>query len=162
MPSKSSKSRLLLVVGGALVIALAGFGIFNRQSSASDAVIVYKTPTCGCCGGWIEHLEANGFEVEVNDLDNLTGIKNVHHVPTGMRTCHTGLVGGYVVEGHVPAEFVQRLLDEKPDIEGIGVPGMPIGSPGIEGSYRESYDVLAFNSQGRTAVWGHVEGDPGR
>jgi len=86
----------------------------------------------------------------------------MHGVPPGLRTCHTGLIDGYVVEGHVPAEFVTRLLDEKPDIRGIGVPGMPIGSPGMEGPYRESYDVVAYSKTGQTAVFGHVEGDEGR
>lgn len=141
------------------MLAFVGFSLFGDQSQAAEVVTVYKTPTCGCCHKWVEHLEANGFEVETHDLDDLTGIKNVHQIPTGVRSCHTALVGGYAVEGHVPAEYVKRLLAEKPDIVGIGVPGMPAGSPGMEGPHSESYDVLAFNNKGRTAVWGHVEAD---
>jgi hypothetical protein len=151
-----------LVFAG-IVVALAGVVGFGLMSGTSDAqsVVVFKTPTCGCCGSWVDHLRDSGFEVDVRDLDNLSAIKAQYGVPQAMRTCHTALVDGYVVEGHVPARFVTKLLDERPDIAGIAVPGMPIGSPGMEvpGTPNAAYDVLAFNTSGKTAVFGHVEGD---
>ncbi len=156
-----STRRNLIIVVAVAAAGLLGFSIINGTSSAQE-ITVYKTPTCGCCGKWIDHLEEAGFEVVTHDVNDLTGIKNMHKIPPGLRTCHTGLVDGYVVEGHVPAHFVTQLLEQKPDIAGIGVPGMPIGSPGMEGAYNESYDVLAYTRDGRTAVFGHVEGDEGR
>ena len=158
---KGMTRRSLIAAVAVAVVAVGGFSLIGGTSSAKE-VVVYKTPTCGCCGKWVEHLEGAGYKVVVNDVNDLTGIKNMHGVPPGLRTCHTGLIEGYVVEGHVPAEFITRLLEEKPDIRGIGVPGMPIGSPGMEGPYRESYDVVAYSNTGQTAVFGHVEGDEGR
>jgi hypothetical protein len=155
-------TRRIVIIGVAVVAAaIVGFGFLKDTSSAKE-VLVYKTPTCGCCGKWVDHLKSAGYEVTTQDVNDLTGIKNMHKIPRGLRTCHTGLVDGYVIEGHVPARFVTQLLDQKPDIAGIGVPGMPIGSPGMEGAYNESYDVLAYTADGRTAVFGHVQGDPGR
>jgi hypothetical protein len=158
----TGKTRRLVIMGVAVAAAVVGgFGLLRDNSSAKE-ISVYKTPTCGCCGKWVDHLKAAGYEVITHDVNDLTGIKNMHKVPQGLRTCHTGLVDGYVVEGHVPARFVTQLLEQKPDVAGIGVPGMPIGSPGMEGAYNESYDVLAYTKDGRTAVFGHVQGDEGR
>ncbi len=109
-------------------------------------VHVYKTPTCGCCGKWIEHMRANGFEVETTDLRNLNEVKTLNGVPRQFSSCHTALVGGYVVEGHVPATDVIRLLAEQPSVTGIAVPRMPIGSPGMEGPNPERYRVVTFGS----------------
>ncbi len=155
-------TRKLLIIGVAVAAAvIGGFG-FLKDSSSAKEITVYKTPTCGCCGKWVDHLKSAGYDVKTKDLNSLAEIKDTHGIPPGLRTCHTGVVDGYVVEGHVPARFVTQLLEQKPDIAGIGVPGMPIGSPGMEGAYNESYDVLAFTNDGRTAVFGHVQGDPGR
>jgi hypothetical protein len=120
-------------------------------------IVVHKTPTCGCCGKWVDHLKAAGFEVETQDHDVLADIKEVNGVLPEVRTCHTALVGGYVVEGHVPAEHVIRLLKEKPDIAGIAVPGMPIGSPGMEGPNPQPYDVIAWDKAGNKSVFAHVK-----
>jgi hypothetical protein len=111
---------------------------------------VYKSPTCGCCGKWIEHLEAAGLEVESVDVADMTVIKANHEVPERLASCHTALIGGYLIEGHVPVEDIERLLAERPDIVGLAVPGMPIGSPGMEGPNPETYDVLAFDATGAT------------
>jgi len=111
-------------------------------------VTVYKSPTCGCCAKWIDHLEAGGMTVEAVDIENLSGIKKENGVPSQLASCHTALIDGYVIEGHVPVEDVLRLLEERPDVVGLAVPKMPIGSPGMEGPNPEPYDVLAFTEQG--------------
>jgi len=109
-------------------------------------VHVYKTLTCGCCGKWVQHMRANGFEVETTDLLSLDEVKTLNGVPRNLSSCHTALVGGYVVEGHVPASDVIRLLAERPAVTGIAVPRMPIGSPGMEGANPERYSVVTFDS----------------
>jgi hypothetical protein len=126
-------------------------------SAFADAptVQVYKSPTCGCCVKWIAHLEANGFEVKATDVANVTPIKRENGIPKRLESCHTAFVGGYAIEGHVPAAEIHRLLREKPAVAGLAVPGMPIGSPGMEGPNPEPYDVLSFDSAGRLAVFSH-------
>lgn len=116
---------------------------------------VFKTPTCGCCSKWVDHMRQNGFTVHVTDLNDLTSIKNKHGVPARLQSCHTGVVNGYVVEGHVPAADVKRLIKEKPAVVGITVPGMPAGSPGMEvpGITPPPYNVLAFDKTGATKVY---------
>lgn len=117
------------------------------------ALVVYKSPTCGCCTAWIEHVERNGFRCTVYNLPDLTETKAAFGVPRALESCHTAQVGGYTVEGHVPADLIQRLLREKPTVRGIAVPGMPIGSPGMEGGRPERYDVLLFDRAGKTRVY---------
>lgn len=113
-------------------------------------VIVYKTPTCGCCRMWVDHLRESGFEVETRDLPSLTAVKDSLGVPMQLGSCHTAVVDGYVVEGHVPAGEIKRLLAERPDVRGLTVPGMPTGSPGMEvpGRAPDTYDVLVFGEAG--------------
>jgi len=120
---------------------------------ASQPVIVYKTPTCGCCKAWVDHLRANGFDVVERDSADLAPVKAAHGVPGALESCHTAVVDGYVIEGHVPADLVAKLLAERPEVAGLAVPGMPAGSPGMEGPYKEAYDVLAFQKDGRTTVY---------
>jgi len=147
----------LLVIGGGLLVVTAR----ADASPASDAaliaanpVLVYKTPTCGCCGDWVKHLEEAGFEVETRDLDNLTAIKAELGVDPKLQSCHTAVVGDYVVEGHVPADVIARLLEEQPTIAGVAVPGMPVGSPGMEmGSRVDPYDIIAFDHDGNVKVY---------
>jgi hypothetical protein len=114
---------------------------------------VYKSPTCGCCQAWVEHMRENGFAVTVVDTTDLAPIKARHGIGREMESCHTGIVDGYVIEGHVPADLVARLLSERPDIRGLAVPGMPMGSPGMEGAHKEAYEVLAMDRAGRTTVF---------
>jgi len=116
-------------------------------------VYVYKTPTCGCCGDWVDHIEAAGFRTEVQDLPDLTAVRQRAGVPNGLASCHTALVGDYVVEGHVPASTIRRLLQERPQAAGISVPGMPMGSPGMEGPWKDPYDVILFTRDGRGMVY---------
>ncbi len=142
----------------------AFFGIFGLflisactpgNSQPRPSMVVYKTPTCGCCKKWVTHLESAGFTVKTTDLDNLSDIKTQFDIPRKLQSCHTGVIDGYIVEGHVPADVVEKMLREKPDIAGITVPGMPIGSPGmeVEGRPADRYDILAFDKNGETTVY---------
>jgi len=135
----------------------AGKAPATQTAMASDGatMTVYKTPTCGCCKAWVDHVKAAGFRVDVRDMENpqVAAVKAEHGVPGDLHSCHTALVGGYVVEGHVPAPVIRKLLAERPKVQGIAVPGMPMGSPGMEGPYSENYDVLAFTRDGQTRVY---------
>ncbi len=137
----------------ALVAAITVAGVVVSAQPERTTVLVYKTPTCGCCTKWVEHLEANGFKVVAQHRDDLTPLRQQHKVPARVTSCHTALVGPYVVEGHVPAADVKRLLAEKPKVKGIAVPGMPIGSPGMEGPNPQKYNTLAFTEDGQTSVF---------
>jgi hypothetical protein len=119
----------------------------------APTITVYKTPTCGCCSSWVEHLREHGFEVETHDLNNLDQVKRRHGITRSLESCHTAEVDGYVVEGHVPADLIERMLRERPEIAGLAVPGMPMGSPGMEGHYTERYNVLAFDREGKTTIF---------
>ena len=124
-------------------------------AGAVDSLLmaVYKTPTCGCCRNWVDHVREHGFHATTTDVADVTPVKNTHKVPSDLQSCHTALIGGYVVEGHVPAEDIQRLLKDRPDIIGLAVPGMPSGSPGMEGGPVESYEVIAMGKDGSRKVW---------
>ncbi len=113
-------------------------------------VLVYKTEGCGCCNAWVEHLRAAGFEVDARNVTDIASIKAGAGIDPSISSCHTALVDGYVVEGHVPADVIERLLAERPDIAGLAVPEMPVGSPGMEGDGAKPYQVLALDHQGRT------------
>ena len=114
---------------------------------------VYKDANCGCCKEWVKHLEQNGFTVEVMDMPDLSAVKTKYGVSSELQACHTAVTGDYVVEGHVPADLIVKMLNEKPAIAGLAVPGMPAGSPGMEGATKERYDVLTFDRAGRTSVY---------
>jgi hypothetical protein len=123
-------------------------------------MVVYKSPACGCCDLWVDHAEEHGFSVAAVDIvqyDALLDKKREYGVDMDLGSCHTTLVGGYVVEGHVPAPVIQRLLHERPDIRGLAVPGMPIGSPGMEGPNPRSYDVIAIARDGSRSVYETVD-----
>jgi hypothetical protein len=125
-------------------------------SQTKPLVEVWKSPSCGCCKDWVAHLEANGFAAKVNDVGN-TGMRGRLGIPAALGSCHTALVGGYAIEGHVPARDIQRLLAERPPAVGLAVPGMPIGSPGMDGpeygDRRDRYDVLLLRKDGSTVVF---------
>lgn len=118
---------------------------------------VYKSATCGCCTQWIEHLQANGFKVNAQNVPNTAAYRTKLGVPPALGSCHTGTIGGYALEGHVPAADIKRLLAEKPNAKGLAVPGMPMGSPGMEvpGEPADAYDVLLFQADGKTTVYRH-------
>jgi hypothetical protein len=128
-----------------------------KVSEDMPAIVVYKTAACGCCNGWVEHLREAGFTVDARDVRDLMSVKRDAGVPVAMSSCHTALVDGYVVEGHVPAEHVARMVAERPEIVGIAVPGMPIGSPGMEGSNPEPYQVLTIGHDGSSEVFADVD-----
>lgn len=120
---------------------------------AAHTITVYKSPTCGCCTKWIEHLEASGMTVVAVNKPDMTPTKRENGVPVELESCHTARVGDYVIEGHVPAADIARLLREKPEVVGLAVPGMPMGSPGMEGPVKDAYSVLAFLKDGKTSVF---------
>jgi hypothetical protein len=137
-----------------LFVVLVSAGSIAAQRPAAVPVQVFKDATCGCCSVWVEHLRRGGFAPTSTNVTDLTAVKDTHKVPAKGRSCHTALVGGYIIEGHVPAGEIQRLLKEKPaGIVGLAVPGMPIGSPGMEGPNPKPYDVLAFDAKGQTSVF---------
>ena len=126
----------------------------RSDGEGATLVTVYKTPTCGCCTLWADHMEENGFEVARVDVADLGAVKRQYGIPDSLASCHTAVVDGYVVEGHVPAEDVRRLIQERPGAGGLAVPGMPIGSPGMEvpGVAADRYDVLLI-SEGEASVF---------
>jgi hypothetical protein len=138
-------------------IAAAGPEAGPTSLAQAPEITVYKSPTCSCCKRWIEHMRAAGFAVEAVDVESedLIAIKQHHAVAREFSSCHTAIVGGYVIEGHVPADDIVRLLSERPAISGLVVPGMPAGAPGMEMPDREAdrYDVLAFDAEGKTQVY---------
>lgn len=123
------------------------------QAQAAREVTVYKDPNCGCCTAWAKHVRAAGFTVTERETDDLGSVKAAMGVPRALESCHTARIGGYVVEGHVPADLIAKLLRERPEGRGLAVPGMPIGSPGMEGGRPERYDILLFDKAGRTRVY---------
>ena len=129
----------------------------NPRSASTAAqqpptrVIVYKTPTCTCCGKWVEYMRAAGFQMEVHDMPDITQIKRASGVTANLESCHTSQVNGYVIEGHVPVETIRRMLRERPAIAGIAAPGMPGGSPGM--GTGGGFDVVSFTTDGRTALY---------
>ncbi len=139
----------------ALAVLALGLAVTSGGVEAQKplAVQVFKEATCGCCSSWVEHLRRAGFAPTASNVDDLPAVKQVYKIPPQARSCHTALVGGYVIEGHVPVADIQRLLKEKPAIAGLAVPGMPIGSPGMEGPNPRPYDVLAFDKTGKTTVF---------
>ena len=121
--------------------------------AGTTPILVFANPSCACCHAWMDHLEANGFRASREVVADVTPLKRKYHVPDRLWSCHTGLVDGYAVEGHVPADVLRKLIAERPDVAGIAVPGMPSGSPGMEGAATERYDVIAFTRQGGTEVY---------
>jgi hypothetical protein len=121
---------------------------------AYPEAVVYKTPNCGCCRAWVEHLRAQGFAVRTIDVPELASIRHELRVPNGVAACHTAKAADYVIEGHVPAADIKRLLDTRPLVRGLAVPGMPVGSPGMErGNRREPYDVVTWDAADHTEVF---------
>ena len=156
--------RLFWLLAALLVVLLAACGGQSQTDTATGAdgspetrpvVTVFKSPSCGCCGAWINHMEANGFMVEAENVADPVAVKQERSVPQELYSCHTAVVDGYTIEGHVPAAEIERLLAERPDIAGLAVAGMPIGSPGMEteGVANQPYDVIAFDEAGNMEVY---------
>ena len=168
------RAKMVTGVGLGAALAVAGLGalLVNRSAEAGDAptaaslaepaargngetIVVYRSPTCGCCKVWEDHMRAAGYTVESHEVADVTPAKNEHGVPAPLRSCHTAVAGGYVFEGHVPAEDVIRVLAERPEIDGLAVPGMPPGSPGMDvpGREDEPFEVFSFRDGGASEVW---------
>ena len=144
-------TRNVMVVSIGVLVGYITLAAQQQQPT----IDVYKSATCGCCSKWVEHLKGNGFTVRTTNREDLAEFKASKGVPRRVQSCHTAVVNGYVIEGHVPASDVQRLLKERPAIVGLAVPGMPIGSPGMEVAGRkvQPFDVLAFDKDGQTRVF---------
>ena len=154
MPNSSPLSRReWLAAAGAAVLTLAGRRVLAGEATvAPTPITIYKSPTCGCCAKWVDHMRAAGFATTVRDTPDMDPVKRREGVPKDLESCHTALVGAYVVEGHVPAADVLRLLRERPaGVRGVAAPGMPAGSPGMEmGGQVDRYEVIAFHRDGKT------------
>jgi len=138
----------------AALLAISAAASAPRAQQAAPGVAVYKTASCGCCSQWVKHMQTHGFDVKAVDVADIGRVKAAYGVPPELGSCHTALVGGYVVEGHVPGDAVQRLLRERPQVAGLAVPGMPVGSPGMEvGDRREPYVIFSFDRAGDRAVF---------
>ena len=148
------RNTLGLVLAGT-VITVASAAISPTPVTKPIAIKVYKTPQCGCCKAWVTHLRNNGFQVETMDLPDLSLVKQKYGVKAALQSCHTAVVNGYVVEGHVPADVIRKLLRERPAVAGVAVPGMPAGSPGMEGASKQAYDVYTFDRAGKAQVYAH-------
>jgi hypothetical protein len=151
-----TRRRTVAFLAMAPALVLAGRAL---AAAPSQKIVVIKDPNCGCCGGWVDHLKAEGFGVEVIETAALDRVKAKLGVPSDLAACHTAEVAGYVIEGHVPAGAIRRLLAEKPQAKGLAVPGMPVGSPGMEvaGAQADVYDVVLFGSFGQR-VFARFEG----
>jgi len=155
MPTRLSSYLSILIISG---LFFPGLSACQEATPDLPTMMVYKTPTCGCCKKWVEHVQAAGFEVMVHDQADLTEIKLANGVGPELRSCHTATVGGYVIEGHVPADQIIRLITEKPEVKGIAVPGMPVGSPGMEqGAAKQPYNVVAFDADGNVTLYKRVD-----
>ena len=147
----------------AIVLAIAGIAALKRSGSAEESLslvagalidgtkaIVYKSPTCGCCNNYVSYLKKQGFEVEARNVSDqeLQDVKSKHNIPNNLGSCHTTVIGDYAIEGHIPVQSIAKLLDEKPDVSGIALPGMPEGSPGMGGVKRGTFAVSSFTQSG--------------
>lgn len=144
--------RRLLLAAALLIVAAP---LSPLRAAEASKLEVWKSPTCGCCGGWIKHMQAAGFSVVAHDLDDVDPVKRMAGVPERLASCHTAFIDGYVIEGHVPAGDVRRLLAERPKARGLSAPGMPQSSPGMD-MPGEPYDVVLFGgAQGETVFARH-------
>jgi len=153
---KRPSIKTLALGAGFLALSLTTGAVALRPINAASkepTITVYKDPNCGCCKSWVEHLVKHGYRVDAKDTPDMTEIKRTLGVPERVAACHTAVVNGYLIEGHVPAKDIARLLREKPKVAGLAVPGMPAGSPGMEGSRTQHYQVLTFDKNGKTTVF---------
>lgn len=157
MTSTHSLSRRRMIsstaaLGGLTLLGLSGAGIAMQAGKTAPKITMYRDPNCGCCSKWATAARAAGFDVTVSETSDIMGVKAKLGVPDTLMSCHTSVAGGYVIEGHVPLNAVKKLLSQKPKIRGIAVPGMPLGSPGMEvpGRAAQPFDVIAFDAAGNT------------
>jgi hypothetical protein len=149
-----SLTRRAAIVAILLATAVSHSAVAQTKAAAAKPhLTVYKSPTCGCCTKWVEQMQASGFTATVTNMDDVSPIKIKHGLSPRLWSCHTTLVGGYVIEGHVPATDIKRLLKERPAIVGLAAPGMPAGSPGMDVPNSPPYDVVSFDKTGKTKVY---------
>lgn len=149
--SRPNRRRILLGVGALAVLGGTALPL-HRAMAAGGGVVVYKDPSCGCCGNWAAHLRQNGFAVTVREAADMAAVKREAGIPEAMESCHTALIDGYVIEGHVPAADIRRVLAQRPAVRGLAVPGMPASAPGMD-MPGEPYIVFAFYADGESAVF---------
>jgi hypothetical protein len=149
----SQSSRRIRPFLASVAIAMSIVGTSLSGTAYAAEFTVYKSPSCGCCSKWVDHLKANGHTVATKNIENLDMIKKMAGVPEPLQSCHTAMVNGYVIEGHVPANDIKRLLAERPEAKGLAVPGMPAGSPGMEGGTPDRYNVMLFKKGGASNVY---------
>lgn len=148
-----TRRRVLLTLG-ALAIGGGGTALFLEPAPViAGEVVVYKDQSCECCGRWVRHMRQSGFSVAVNNVDNMDTVKSKAGIPEALESCHTASIDGFLVEGHVPAQDIRRLLKGRPAIKGLAVPGMPLSAPGMDNPEHEPYTVLAFDADGATSVF---------
>ena len=135
------------------LVAIGAFPVAGEAREAGDSMVVYKDPNCGCCHAWADAMKKAGFSVKTEDVSDITVVKDRYKIPGNLRDCHTAVVAGYYLEGHVPLVAVTRLLKEKPDLAGLSVPGMPVGSLGMGDNPRATYDVIAIAKDGTSKVY---------
>lgn len=154
-----SNSGAIALASGHNATVLASVWDQSRESyRGNNKMTVYRSPACGCCGAWIDHVKKQGFQVTDIKTDKMDAIKQKHRLPPQLASCHTAIIDGYVIEGHVPADDIKRFLKQKPAMAGLSVPAMPIGTPGMEMKNRKQpFDVLAFNNQGKVTVFTRYE-----
>ena len=148
--------RITLAVSAVAIVALGlGAAAQQKPAAAGPKVTVYKTSSCGCCRLWVDHMKSSGFDVQAMDVSSadLRAVSKAAGLKDEDTSCHTAKIGNYVVEGHVPADDIKRMLKEKPAIAGLSAPGMPQGSPGMEQGTKEPYDVIAFKKDGTSTVY---------
>ena len=156
-PSISRRAWLGFAAGGA-ILALGGERWWRWNNprvidGTKAPILVYASPSCACCHAWIGHLGDNGFDPTRELVVDVTPLKKRYGVPENLWSCHTAVVDGYVIEGHVPADLIQRILSERPSIAGLAAPGMPNGAPGMEGTRTDRYEIVAFARSGETSVF---------
>lgn len=141
--------KILIIVLILMLIIIAGCSSNNATSNVvksldGNKIIVYKSQSCGCCTGYVSFLKSKGFLVEVIDIQDMSVVKDKYNIPVSMRSCHTAIVDDYFIEGHMPIEAINKLLEEKPNIDGIALPGMPSGSPGMPGRKTEEWNIYSI------------------
>lgn len=142
------RTNVLVAIASLILLAMS-----SPSQQTGPLVTVFKLRTCSCCAKWVEHLKANGFTVKVQEVKDTAPYERQYRVPTTMTSCHTAVVDGYTIEGHAPAAEIKRLLSERPKAVGLAVPGMPVGSPGMETGRSEAYSVFLFDEGGRASIY---------
>ena len=152
-PASITRRRVLFALGTVAVIGGGGAFFLEPSPTMAEEVVVYKDPSCECCDLWARHMRENGFAVVIKGVADMEPVKRKAGIPEAMESCHTAYVGGYLVEGHVPASDIKRMLSERPAIKGLAVPGMPSSAPGMDSPEREPFTVLAFDAKGGASAF---------